>query len=214
MGKSIDYHLKELEIVRSRTDPRRSLPELEVGEKKVLDVGCGIGQTLLAEEMSSAEIRCGVDVDCDAIAYGRSQFPFLDLRVAPAESLPFPDNSFDLVFARVALPYTNLPLSLNEMHRVLRPDGRFWAVFHPWRIERNRLFGAVKGMSLRSIFDSAYVCINSVCQHGAGVSIGRPWSGLHESFQTVRGVRRMLLKSGFRILPGEIDLSRAVICRK
>jgi ubiquinone/menaquinone biosynthesis C-methylase UbiE len=39
-------------------------------------------------------------------------------------AMPFPDGSFDVVLAMGVLEYTDLPVALKEIHRVLRPGGR------------------------------------------------------------------------------------------
>ena len=46
-----------------------------------------------------------------------------------SESLPFPDSSFDLVFARAVLHHTSdLYAACSEFHRVLKPGGLFIAI--------------------------------------------------------------------------------------
>jgi len=53
----------------------------------------------------------------------------LVFRVAPAEALPFPDQSFDLVSCRrAAHHFEDLTRALGEMRRVLRPGGRLGLV--------------------------------------------------------------------------------------
>jgi ubiquinone/menaquinone biosynthesis C-methylase UbiE len=203
LAPSVRYHLSELEIVRNLADRRRSVPKLQAGETRVLDVGCGIGQTLLASEIESATVRCGVDIDPDAIRYGNEHFPFLDLRATTAERLPFDDQAFDLVISRVALPYTNVPEAFREIARVLRPGGRVWAVLHTWRMELRRVPGSFT--SVKDFIDRLYVTSNSLSLHVVGRSFGRPWNGRHESVQTSSSIRRMLNRTGFT----EIDIQRS-----
>ncbi|MFC5974016.1 class I SAM-dependent methyltransferase [Halomarina salina] len=47
--------------------------------------------------------------------------------VAPAESLPYADESVDTVVANHMLYHTDRDVALSEMHRVLRPGGRLFA---------------------------------------------------------------------------------------
>ncbi len=55
----------------------------------------------------------------------------IDVQRAPAESLPFPDASFDVAVATLVLCTVNdLPASLAELRRVLRPDGRLVFIEH------------------------------------------------------------------------------------
>ena len=50
---------------------------------------------------------------------------------APAEDLPFPDDSFDTVVSTLALcTVDDQPRALREMHRVLRPGGRLLFIEH------------------------------------------------------------------------------------
>lgn len=201
MGEEVDevirYHLAELEIVQNLHDPRRLVPELRKEEKAVLDIGCGIGQTLLAPELCRLERRCGIDIDAKVIAYGQKRFPELQLVHAGAEALPFAANEFDLVISRVALPYTNIPVALREIRRVLKPAGRCWVALHPPRMELDRLRRAIMTFSFKTIVDSAYVWINSVLFNVGGLSIPRLPSGQHESVQTPGGMGRALRKAGF-----------------
>jgi SAM-dependent methyltransferase len=209
---TIAYHLGELDIVRNPHDVRRIVPRLGDGESRVLDVGCGIGQTLVASELERATVRCGIDVDPIAIEFGRRNFPRLDLRVAALEKLPFDEASFDLVIARVSLPYTDMPVALREIHRVLRKDGRLWAIFHPWKMERDRILRALS--SPKELADRAYVVANSALLYAFKRSLSRPWSTTHETFQTVGGMRRLLQHNGFGHIDTQLDRHFKMEARK
>ena len=55
----------------------------------------------------------------------------IDVQRAPAESLPFSDASFDVAVATLMLCTVNdLPVSLAELRRVLRPGGRLVFIEH------------------------------------------------------------------------------------
>src|SRR6185312_15162329 len=54
----------------------------------------------------------------------RSRFPDVDVREAPAESLPWPDESFDAALAQLVVTFMrDAPAGVAEMHRVVRPGG-------------------------------------------------------------------------------------------
>lgn len=78
MGKSTlepgsaSYHMVELDIVRSENDPRRCVPGNVRAGSTVLDVGCGIGQTLSAGEFAACSALHDIDVDEGAVRTGRS----------------------------------------------------------------------------------------------------------------------------------------------
>jgi SAM-dependent methyltransferase len=82
-------------------------------DARVLDIGCG-EKPYLPFFSSFASDYVGVDV---------AEGPRVDI-VAPAEELPFPDGSFDLVLCTQALEHVAEPGAvLSEIHRVLRPGG-------------------------------------------------------------------------------------------
>jgi ubiquinone/menaquinone biosynthesis C-methylase UbiE len=95
--------------------------------RHVLEVGCGAGVDLARFARGGAEVT-GVDVAASAVALARANFDQQGLHghleVADAEHLPFPDASFDLVYAHGVVQYTANPQALvDECYRVLRPGG-------------------------------------------------------------------------------------------
>lgn len=51
-----------------------------------------------------------------------------------AEALPYQNEFFDMVVARVSLPYVNLPMAFREIRRVLRKGGELWITLHPFAV--------------------------------------------------------------------------------
>jgi SAM-dependent methyltransferase len=99
--------------------------------RSVLEVGCGAGVDLARFARGGATVT-GVDLSPSAIELARANFGQQglsgDLRVADGEHLPFPEASFDLVFAHGVVQYTADPRRLvDEVHRVVKPGGE--AVF-------------------------------------------------------------------------------------
>jgi len=95
--------------------------------KAVLEVGCGAAVDL-ARFAKGGAVCTGVDLASSAIDLARANFAqqglAADLRVANGEALPFPDNSFDYVYAHGVVQYTADPQRLvNEVRRVLKPGG-------------------------------------------------------------------------------------------
>ena len=93
--------------------------------KRVLEVGCGAGTDLVRFAKGGALVT-GVDLSSSAIALARQNFAHekldADLREADGEQLPFPDNTFDLVYAHGVVQYTVDDQRLvNECRRVLKP---------------------------------------------------------------------------------------------
>jgi ubiquinone/menaquinone biosynthesis C-methylase UbiE len=108
-------------------------PQLERGFERSLEIGAGTGyfslnllQAGVVQEATCTDISPGM-VRTLAVNAAR-----LNLRVrtarADAESLPFPDSSFDLVLGHAVLHHLpDLDRAFGEFHRVLRPGG--WFVF-------------------------------------------------------------------------------------
>ena len=97
----------------------------------MLEVGCGAGVDLARFAKGGANV-VGVDLASSAIDLARANFEQQgltgDFRVADGEALPFPDDSFDLVYAHGVVQYTANPQRLvDECRRVLKPGGE--AVF-------------------------------------------------------------------------------------
>jgi len=119
----------QLRELRQRT---ANLARMQPGEQ-VLDVGCGTGT--LAMEVQSRVGRAGrvagVDPGTQQIARARAKAARrhvpIEFQIGMIEQLPFPDQSFDVVFATLMMHH--LPASLKrqglaEIARVLKPGGR------------------------------------------------------------------------------------------
>jgi SAM-dependent methyltransferase len=95
--------------------------------RAVLDVGCGAAVDLARFARAGAVVT-GVDLTASAIGLAQANFAQQGLhgafQVADGERLPFPDESFDLVFAHGVVQYTASPRRLvDECRRVLKPGG-------------------------------------------------------------------------------------------
>lgn len=94
---------------------------------RVLEVGCGAGTDLIRFARHGA-IPTGVDLAASAIKLATDNFALegriAGLLVADGEALPFPDASFDLVYAHGVVQYTTDDQALvRECRRVLKPGG-------------------------------------------------------------------------------------------
>jgi SAM-dependent methyltransferase len=99
----------------------RILRELKK-EDTILDLGAGAGIVPQMNFRGLAGRVCGVDLDPRV-----TQNPFLDEGVRTAgENLPYPDETFELVFSDNVLEHLQTPERIfNEVSRVLKPGGRF-----------------------------------------------------------------------------------------
>ncbi len=96
--------------------------------RRVLEIGAGIGADLVRFRRAGAA-AVGLDLSFHSLALARENAnlngcaaPVLN---ADAESLPFPDGTFDLVYSWGVLHHTpDTHRALAEVHRVLRNDGQ------------------------------------------------------------------------------------------
>lgn len=105
------------------------MPRLRRGTA-VLDVGCGPGSvTLDLARLVAPGVVVGVDAAPSALTAARAEATrrrdeLTAFAQADATQLPFPDDSFDVVFAHQLLQHLTDPVAaLTEMARVCRPGG-------------------------------------------------------------------------------------------
>ena len=109
-----------------------NLARIQPGEQ-VLDVGCGTGTLAMevARRVGRAGHVTGVDPGTEQIARARRSAARrnvpIEFQIGVIEQLPFPDQTFDVVFSTLMMHH--LPTSLKrqglaEIARVLKPGGR------------------------------------------------------------------------------------------
>ena len=96
--------------------------------KSVLDFGCGVGNTAKKiSEYYPASI-CGIDISEVSIEKANKSAKELDLnieyRVDNCENLSFEKETFDIIYGQGILHHLQLNLSLSEILRVLKKNGR------------------------------------------------------------------------------------------
>lgn len=107
--------------------------------KNLLEIGCGLGTDLLQFARAGAHVT-GVDLTPASIDLARKRFSLYGVpatfQVADAESLPFPDASFDVVYSFGVLHHTpDTQKAINEVFRVLKPGGEMILMLyhkHSW----------------------------------------------------------------------------------
>jgi SAM-dependent methyltransferase len=106
---------------------RAGMPSLE--NRRMLEIGCGDGRVLeqLIALGANPQLIAGVDLLEERVEAARRRLPEAELRVADARSLPYPDESFDVVLAFTVFS-SILELEIarqvaREMCRVIKPGG-------------------------------------------------------------------------------------------
>ena len=90
---------------------------------RVVEVGCGKGRFLTAIRALQPNVRCtGID---PSEGLSRHLPPEIEAVVGTLESIPLPDDSFDVAFSVEAIEHSANPVrAVEEMTRVVRPGGR------------------------------------------------------------------------------------------
>jgi SAM-dependent methyltransferase len=198
---------------------------------RVLNVGCGTGGFNVAVERAGAE-SWGLDANPDAIR-------ICDLRralgaggryaVAAAESLPFRDGAFDLVYCLSTLEHVaDVEATVREMVRVARPGGSI-LLYAPngWALYENhykifwlprcpkplaRLYLRVRGRPTRFVDTLNYLslrrCVGLFRRAGAVVE---PF-GLVKADESQTGVAGRLARLYYRVF--NIQPAIQIVARK
>ncbi len=126
------YDSEESPITTLDDDAVRALSSPLTG-CAVLDAACGTGRRTLDALRQRPRDVVGVDLVREMLAVGRSRSPEAKFITADFRKLPFPPESFDVVWCRLAAGYVpELPPLYCELARVLKPAGYLLVTdFHP-----------------------------------------------------------------------------------
>ncbi|OHB79430.1 MAG: hypothetical protein A2Z25_17650 [Planctomycetes bacterium RBG_16_55_9] len=92
---------------------------------KVLEIGCGIGSVVFELSKQGYDVT-GTDISGEAIAYGLKKYGGIRLEVQAAETLPYEDESFDVVLSFDLFEHiAQIDRHVSEVRRVLRPGGSY-----------------------------------------------------------------------------------------
>ncbi len=178
----------------------------DLSVEKVLDVGCGAGQQLLPFAEKKDSFCVGIDIAEEVGQVGKKVFEKAgfagkgDFICSIGESLPFADESFDVVICRVALPYMDNRKAIGEISRVLKPNGKFFLkthspFFYLWSFKER-----LKMMSIK------HLIYPIICLTGGTINLlsgkhpqGNFWKG-KEVYQTKGFLEREFAKNGLKII--------------
>lgn len=123
------FHPIVLERIRERL-------KLDAPVERALDIACGTGQSTTPLQ-SIARHVIGSDRSIAMLAEARRQIGF-DFVAAGAEQQPFASASLDLITVALAFHWFDRAAFLNEVRRLLRPNG--WLVIY-----NNSIYGRMGG---------------------------------------------------------------------
>ena len=152
-------------------------------KSKVLDIGCGDGQTSGFFLRYNDHDYVGVDISENAVHDARS-IGLNAHRVEDAANLPFLGDAFDAVVCIEVMEHLFEPnLVVKEIYRVLKPGGVFIATvpniaFWRWRLD--------------------FFLLGRWNPIGDELSVERPWRDPHIRFFTVGSLKRLVGLANFR----------------
>jgi SAM-dependent methyltransferase len=134
-------HLAELPAFRAliRSIEHRLLREQKPFASPVLDVGIGDGH--FASVALGPSLDVGIDVDWSTMREAQQRRVYHAIVAASATAMPFPCNYFATIISNCVIEHIpDLPATLSEMHRILRPGGMLLLTVPTDRLESNLLF--------------------------------------------------------------------------
>lgn len=106
-----------------RTEKKLVFSMIKTKHGDALDLGCGTGNYTLELYKRGFQV-VGVDISRRMLKIAQKKLPNVKFIKANAYSLPFEDNTFDLVLSVTMLEFIHEPEKvLSEVYRVLKPGG-------------------------------------------------------------------------------------------
>lgn len=156
-GRSIDWGKTSADYSVYRPGPPESfyrmLLALDVGIRgqRILDLGTGTG-VLARQFAQQGAMVAGIDLSGEQIQAARSlagaEHLTIDFRVAPAEEVPFPDRSFDVITANQCWLYFDRAKAIPEVKRLLGEDGLLVISYFVWLPRRDHIAAASENVVL------------------------------------------------------------------
>jgi ubiquinone/menaquinone biosynthesis C-methylase UbiE len=171
--------------------------EIKPGER-ILDVGCGCGETTLelADRVGASGSVTGVDISRLLIEAARKRAwertrANVQFEEGDAQTFPLPAKDFDLVFSRLGIMFFDDPeAAFQNLGKALRPGGRL--SFVCWPAPQENQFMTIP--------------IAAASRHVALPAPGEPDAPGPFAFADPERVRRILSHAGF----GEIETRRVI----
>jgi SAM-dependent methyltransferase len=100
---------------------------------KIIDFGCGPGQTTKFLYDCGCRDLIGTDISKEMVQIALKHFPFIPFEVADMLALQYPNDSMGSAIAFYSIvnfSISELEVAFKEIFRVLRPHGQFLFSFH------------------------------------------------------------------------------------
>jgi ubiquinone/menaquinone biosynthesis C-methylase UbiE len=184
-GSSAPEKLRQHSEARYRLEPYiRDFARFEEGSgQDVLEIGVGMGADHVEWAKSGPRHLAGIDLTPRAVAWTVQRLETYgfasDVQEADAENLPFPDNSFDIVYSWGVVHHSpDTQRAFSEAHRVLRPGGTLRVmIYHRPSVVGLMLwarYGLAAGHPTRSLTDVYARHLESPGTKGYTIAEARP----------------------------------------
>src|SRR5712691_8136726 len=150
------WHAQIAAFTRGATEAILESAHLRPG-MRVLDLASGVGdpalsiavEVALAGRVTATDLGPGMISLAEELAR-KNGLTNIEFREASAESLPFPDASYDVLTCRFGIMFfPDLRKALRECFRVLKPGGR--AAFVAWGKKEQPFFTTTAGILLKHV---------------------------------------------------------------
>ena len=167
--------LDDLPLAGDELDLLAGLIHLE--QARVVEAGCGSAR-LLRQLVRRHPLAAGVGLEVDAVQHAKNlvaseaRLRFVD---AGAQSIPFPDASFDVALMLKSLHHVPVPImdvALVELARVVRPGG--------WLYVSEPIYGGALNEIVRLYNDEGVVRREAQAALDRAVEEGRLWQAASE----------------------------------
>jgi SAM-dependent methyltransferase len=140
LGADHESFFRRYDALRYRLEAHilKRLDAIDFKEKHVLEIGLGQGADS-EQIIRRGAIWSGLDLTSESISRVSARLklrglPYQRLELGSALSMPFPDNSFDMVFSHGVLDHVpDILQAQKEIARVLKPGGRLIAMLYARR---------------------------------------------------------------------------------
>lgn len=186
--------------------------KISLDGKTVLDAGCGPGGKTLFFAGKGCSKIIGADIDESHIAHAnkflqKQNAPNVEYIVADLSQIPFPNDSFDIIFLNDVFEHIERPILskvLAECKRVLKPGGKICMEFPPWTsFDASHLYDHIYIPWCQNIF-SERTLVNVIRHLGVGHAVVGKLS-IEGSFLelnriTIKEARMLFDEHGFKVL--------------
>ena len=150
------------------------------GLNTVLDAGCGMGQWSVALSYLNKKI-VGIDLNrgrlCVAVEVankmGRKNCNFFCGRL---ENLPFESETFDGIFCYGVLMFTDIPKTLSEFYRVLKPSGKCYLNANTIGWYMHLIIDrGLKNKNIRIMIDALNMVVRTILRKKSFIVVTKNW---------------------------------------